>query len=373
MRRLITPGIARMGRFAYFSRMGSGATDRRLGVAAAELSTIGDLAEFRDGVLPILRRLIAADMASYNEISHSPPGALVTADPVGSLGLATPERQRRFAELVWQNPLAAHSVRTGDSTARRMSDFISSMALHRLELYDEYYRELGTEYQLAFTVPADACLIGITLSRTGARDFADEERELLERVRALVIPLYLNLLDRDRLRAVLAAIDQVGANAGSLAVLLVHASGALEAAHERAEPLLSALITERVSLHELHAWISQSRRRRATARRPEPLALTLGSREMLALYVRGGPGTLDAVALCASPRPTVEVLGGLGLTSRQARVLQLLWEGATNAEIALALTLSEHTVRHHLEEIYRRLGVRSRAAAANAAARALRE
>jgi hypothetical protein len=290
-----------MGRFAYFSRMGSGATDRRLGVAAAELSAIGDLAEFRDGVLPILRRLIAADMASYNEISHSPPGALVTADPVGSLGLATPERQRRFAELVWQNPLAAHSVRTGDSTARRMSDFITSTALHRLELYDEYYRELGTEYQLAFTVPADACLIGITLSRTGVRDFADEERELLERVRALVIPLYLNLLDRDRLRAVLAAIDQVGANAGSLAVLLVHASGALEAAHERAEPLLSALITERVSLHELHAWISQSRRRRATARRPEPLALTLGSREMLALYVRGGPGTLDAVALCASP------------------------------------------------------------------------
>jgi DNA-binding CsgD family transcriptional regulator len=353
--------------------MESGSADRRLGLAAVELSAIGDLAELRSGVLPILRRLIAADMASYNEISRSPPGALVIADPFGSLGSASHERQQRFAELVWQNPLAAHFVRTGDSSAQRMSDFITRSALHRLELYDQYYRELGTEYQLAFTVPADACLIGITLSRTGARDFAEEDRALFDQVRALVVPLYRNLLDRDRLRAVLAALDHAGPSAAPLAVLLVHASGALEAAHERAEPLLAALAAERPALQELHDWASQQRRRAVATRRSEPLLLALRSREMLALYVHGRPGTLDAIALCASPRPTVEVLRELGLTSRQARVLQLLWEGATNAEIALALTLSDHTVRHHLEEIYRRLGVRSRAAAANLAGRALRE
>ena len=67
-----------------------------------------------------------------------------------------------------------------------------------------------------------------------------------------------------------------------------------------------------------------------------------------------------------------EVLGALGLTARQARVLELICEGESNAEIALTLTLSEHTVRHHIEEIYRRLGVRSRAGAANRAAQALR-
>ncbi|HTA36437.1 MAG TPA: helix-turn-helix transcriptional regulator [Solirubrobacteraceae bacterium] len=352
--------------------MESGTSDRRLGVAAAELSAIGDLTEFRAGVLPVLRGLIAADMASYNEISRSPPRALVTADPVGSLGTVTPERQRRFAELVWQNPLAAHFARTGDSSARRMSDFISSRALHRLELYDLYYRELGTEYQLAFTVPADACLIGITLSRCGTRDFATEDRELLDQVRGLVVPLYRNLLDRDRLRAVLAAVEHAGDGAGPLAVLLVHASGALEAAHERAEPLLAALVEDRAQLQELHDWTFLQRRRRVVTRRSEPLVLRLRAREMLARYVSGREGTLDAIALYPSPRPAVDLLRELGLTPRQASVLQLLWEGATNAEIALALTLSEHTVRHHLEEVYRRLDVRSRAAAANLAARALR-
>ena len=353
--------------------MEQGAADRRFGLAAAELSAIGDLAELRAGVLPVLRGLIAADMASYNEISSSPPAALVIADPVGSLGSDTPERRRRFAELVWQNPLAAHFARTGDPAARRMSDFISSRALHRLELYDQYYRELGTEHQLAFTVPADACMIGITVSRSGARDFGEQDRELLERVRGLVVPLYRNLLDRDRLRAVLAAVEQAGARSAPLAVLLVHASGALEAAHERAEPLLAALLEQRAELQELHDWVYLQRRRRVAMRRAAPLLMVLRAREMLAIYVHGRPGTLDAIALCPSPRPAIAVLRGLGLTPRQARVLQLLWEGATNAEIALALTLSEHTVRHHVEEVYRRLGVRSRAAAANLAARALRE
>jgi DNA-binding CsgD family transcriptional regulator len=361
-----------MGRFAYFSRMELGSSDRRLAAASAELYAFADLADFRAGVLPVLRGLIAADIASYNEISSAPPGAVVIADPVDSLGSATPERRQRFAELIWQNPLAAHFARTGDSTAQRMSDFISRSELHRLELYDLYYRELGTEYQLAFTVPADGRMIGITLSRRLARDFSDADREMLDRVRSVVVPLYRSLLDRDRLRAVLAALERGAADGGALAVLLVHGSGALEAAHERAEPLLERLSRERELRQELHDWVS-AQRRGVLRDRAAPLSLTIGDREMLALYIHGRPGTLDAIALCASSRPALELLRGLGLTPRQARVLQLLWEGATNAEIALALTLSEHTVRHHLEEIYRRLGVRSRAAAANLAARAVRE
>jgi DNA-binding NarL/FixJ family response regulator len=57
----------------------------------------------------------------------------------------------------------------------------------------------------------------------------------------------------------------------------------------------------------------------------------------------------------------------------QAAVLHLLWQGSPNREIVLALSISEHTVRHHLEEIYRRLNVRSPAAAAHVAGQAARE
>lgn len=55
--------------------------------------------------------------------------------------------------------------------------------------------------------------------------------------------------------------------------------------------------------------------------------------------------------------------GEVLLTKRQGEVLQLVKQGAYNKEIAASLDLSEHTVRHHLEHIYSKLGVRTRAQA----------
>jgi ATP/maltotriose-dependent transcriptional regulator MalT len=51
------------------------------------------------------------------------------------------------------------------------------------------------------------------------------------------------------------------------------------------------------------------------------------------------------------------------LTSRELQVLRLVASGRTNAEIAAALTVSEHTIRRHLQNIYAKLAVSSRAAA----------
>jgi DNA-binding CsgD family transcriptional regulator len=55
---------------------------------------------------------------------------------------------------------------------------------------------------------------------------------------------------------------------------------------------------------------------------------------------------------------------GSGLTPRQIEVLALVAAGHTNRDIAAALVVSEHTVRRHLQNIFSRLGVTSRAAAA---------
>jgi len=52
-----------------------------------------------------------------------------------------------------------------------------------------------------------------------------------------------------------------------------------------------------------------------------------------------------------------------GLTDRELEVLRLVAQGRTNREIAEALVLSEHTVRRHLQNVFGRLGVSSRAAA----------
>ena len=52
-----------------------------------------------------------------------------------------------------------------------------------------------------------------------------------------------------------------------------------------------------------------------------------------------------------------------GLTSREVEVLGLVAEGLTNAQVAQRLFLSPRTVHRHLNSIYHKLGVNSRAAA----------
>jgi DNA-binding CsgD family transcriptional regulator len=52
-----------------------------------------------------------------------------------------------------------------------------------------------------------------------------------------------------------------------------------------------------------------------------------------------------------------------GLTAREVEVLRLVAEGKTNREIAKTLVLSDHTVRRHLQNIFNKIGVSSRAGA----------
>ena len=53
-----------------------------------------------------------------------------------------------------------------------------------------------------------------------------------------------------------------------------------------------------------------------------------------------------------------------GLTAREAEVLRLVASGKSNPEIAAALFLSEKTVARHLSNIFAKLDVPSRTAAA---------
>jgi PAS domain S-box-containing protein len=72
----------------------------------------------------------------------------------------------------------------------------------------------------------------------------------------------------------------------------------------------------------------------------------------------------------ANPRPRPDARAGVGepelepsLTPRQHEVLRLLADGASTEEVAAALGLSEETVRNHIRQLLRRLGVHSRLAA----------
>jgi LuxR family transcriptional regulator, positive regulator of biofilm formation len=55
----------------------------------------------------------------------------------------------------------------------------------------------------------------------------------------------------------------------------------------------------------------------------------------------------------------------INLTKRERQILRLIKEGATNQDIADALKVSEHTIKSHLYNTYKKIGVRNRLEASN--------
>jgi len=70
------------------------------------------------------------------------------------------------------------------------------------------------------------------------------------------------------------------------------------------------------------------------------------------------PDLANATALATPPTPA-----RTGLTAREREVLRLVATGRTNREIAAELVISEHTVARHVQNMFAKLDLPSRAAA----------
>jgi DNA-binding NarL/FixJ family response regulator len=80
------------------------------------------------------------------------------------------------------------------------------------------------------------------------------------------------------------------------------------------------------------------------------------------IYLAGGPA--------APPQPVVPLTKHSALTRRELEILQLVAEGHSNAELARMLWVTEQTVKFHLSNVYRKLGVANRTEASRWAQRA---
>lgn len=69
---------------------------------------------------------------------------------------------------------------------------------------------------------------------------------------------------------------------------------------------------------------------------------------------------MGAVARAAPPPPDRAAATPGGLTDRELSILRLVAEGLSNLDIASKLYVTEQTVKFHLSNIYRKLGVGNR-------------
>jgi DNA-binding NarL/FixJ family response regulator len=119
-------------------------------------------------------------------------------------------------------------------------------------------------------------------------------------------------------------------------------------------------------LDQMHRGLAESKSPPAASFRDEKLRLQymgrLGANEFLLRLARD-----------TSSDSPAEFSKELGLTSREGEVLSWLSKGKTNRDIAQILGLSPRTVDKHLEQIYAKLGVENRTAAAAVATNASRQ
>jgi DNA-binding CsgD family transcriptional regulator len=93
-----------------------------------------------------------------------------------------------------------------------------------------------------------------------------------------------------------------------------------------------------------------------------------GDEEGARRELRGALAAFEGLGAARDVADVREVLEGrralpAGLTAREAEVLRLVAAGKTNRDIAVELVISEHTVARHLQNMFAKLGVSSRAAA----------
>lgn len=107
----------------------------------------------------------------------------------------------------------------------------------------------------------------------------------------------------------------------------------------------------------------------AQARALQGRALRAGGDEDGArVELRAALASFERLGAAPDAKETARLLGApealpSGLTPREAEVLRLVAAGKTNRDIAVELVISEHTVARHLQNMFVKLGVSSRAAA----------
>ena len=151
-----------------------------------------------------------------------------------------------------------------------------------------------------------------------------------------------------------------------LGAMVAHARGAVHLAQADPTAALGSLRSAAEVWSELEAPYEVARTRELVGLAcralgdDEAASLELDAARAAFEELEAAPDAARIAALSAAPRTSSH-----GLTARELEVLRLVAAGRSNREIAAQLVISEHTVARHLQNIFGKVDVSSRTAAAS--------
>jgi len=330
-----------------------------------------DVEHFAVNAAQVLLNLVPADRCSYNELYREPGKLRSRIVPQGfDLAGSLLEAMSCHGH---ENPPLAYYRQTQRAEVCAFSDFVTQSQLHRIPLYNEYYRYVEVEHQVVIPLSLGAGQTretGFALSRRRP-DFSPRDRHVLEVLQPHLIRAHANARVVERLGVRQTCVEGVLSLSGQ-AIIVVSDEGKMLFATGRSREMLAIYFDAAAARSDrlpdsLARWMrrQQSALRDASeierprgplvvAREGKRLTVTLTeSEERRLLLFEEREDEIDPSAFEA-----------LGLTRRQNEVLAWVAQGKTNEAIAKLIGARPATVAKHLERIYRRLGVETRTAAA---------
>ena len=325
-----------------------------------ELHSFQDFPSLRAWLLDTaLPKLIPSDWFSYNEVD--------LLHPENTLAILKPESNRifqqlfpRFQEVAHQHPLIVRQRQSPDFPVHKISDFLTQEAFHQSELYQEVYRLMGVEYQIAATIKLEPDHVtALALSRQTS-DYTERDRAILEMLRPHLVIAFNNLALARECQAILDTTT-LALNELSSATIIVNQQGRAlyhtgpgwQWLGGNGSGVLPAKISD---------WLNQPA---TSTSRP---VLNLVS-ETHKIHVRAVPTSHKERLLLVLTKeehrpPAATCPDDFGLSKRESEVGRWICTGKTNAEIGAILGISPRTVDKHVEHIFEKLGVETRLAAA---------
>lgn len=316
---------------------------------------------------------MSTDLTVYGELN---PRVKRVRWVVSPSECVTPEMQKFYERHLSEHPFIEHYERTQDGKAVKLSDFVSQRQFRRHALYNEFYRLIGVDREMAIWLPAPLPLeVAFAVHRPKA-DFTDCERCLLNLLRPHLIQAYGNAEAFTQLRQEiehLGPLLQVLEGIERGVIILGRKDGHVRLANARARQWVAEYFHRPIGLtnrlpETLERWLKhQGGLLDIKDDAPLPRKPLVMEREGKRLVMRlCCSDSNQSILLLEQEHTTTQpfTLEPLGLSRREAEVLSWLALGKTNAEIGAILSISLRTVAKHLERIYQKLGVETRTAAA---------
>ena len=152
-----------------------------------DISALQDAGSFARHVVNGLPRLVSSELTTLSICDLASGVRRVVSDSEDAISAAD---QQCFNRLMPSHPLVRYHSQHPDGGAWRISDSWSMNAFRKRELYAEYYQRIGIDHVVAVPIVSNRHMVmSFVLNRAG-RDFADGERDLLNRMQPVLANLY---------------------------------------------------------------------------------------------------------------------------------------------------------------------------------------